>query len=76
MKRGYYALDVNNVTATPIEYEGKYVPSWRHKQIRNSGRQVWHLSGDGRWTFSTLSGITNKRPKPKLIELMELTGAI
>lgn len=79
MKRGYYALDINNVTKQPFKYEGKYVPSWRHKQIRDSGREVWYYSGgnsgNGRWSFSTLPGITNSRPKPKLIQMLELIGA-
>lgn len=76
MKRGYYALDVNAVTNTPITYEGLYVASWRHKQIRDSGRQVWYFNEKGRWSYSTLPGITNTRPKPKLIQFMELTGAL
>lgn len=76
MKRGYYALDVHNVTNTPVKYEGRYVASWRHKQIRDSGREVWYFSGDSRWNLSPMQGVTRSMPKPKLIQLMELTGAI
>lgn len=76
MKRGYYALDVNNVTDTPIKYEGKYVASWRHKQIRDSGREVWYYSANNRWSWSPMCGLTKTMPKPKIIQLMELTGAI
>lgn len=75
MKRGYYALDINNVTKQPVKYEGKYVPSWRHKQIRDSGREVWYHSGDNRWSVSPMAGVTRTQPKPKLIQMLELIGA-
>ena len=76
MKRGYYCLDVNNVgSSDPVKYEGKYIASWRHKDIRNMGKEVWYYSGNGRWNLSPLQGVTRSQPKPKLTQMMELLGA-
>lgn len=76
MKRGYYSIDPTGKANIPVKYEGKFIQSWRHKQIRDAGKEVWYFSGSGRWNISVIPGVTRVSEPPKLVQMMVLTGSI
>ena len=76
MKRGYYIIDPTGKANVSIKYVGVYIQSWRHKQVREAGKEVWYFSGKGRWSRSLLPGITKTSTPPKLVQMLELTGSL
>ncbi|TKW65199.1 MAG: hypothetical protein DI616_15845 [Paracoccus denitrificans] len=76
MKRGYYSLDPRGVGTVAVKFEGKYVLSWRHKQVRDMGKEIWYYSGDNRWSFSPRPNETFKAEVPRIVQMMQLMGAL
>jgi hypothetical protein len=76
MRRGYYSIATTVQANVAIKYEGKFIQSWRHKQVRDAGKEVWYFSGNGRWNRSPIPGVTKKAEVPKIVQMMELTGAL
>lgn len=78
MKRGYYAVDVNNVGKGkhPIRFMGERILSWEHAQARKSGREVWWWSPQSDWKYSPVANNICTKPIPKIVQMMDLLGAM
>lgn len=77
MKFGHYLVDVNNVSEhVKVKFMGKAIMSHEHKHVRNCGKQVWHWGLYRGWEYSPNFGEYKAAEKPKIIQLMELTGAL
>jgi ABC-type polar amino acid transport system ATPase subunit len=77
MKHGHYEVDVNNISKqSKCKFMGMAIMSHEHKHARNCGKEVWHWSAKSGWQHHIRFGEFITKPKPKIIELMELTGAL
>lgn len=76
MKFGHYEVDVHdcNNRIPKVKYIGRGIMSHQHKRARDRGREVWEYTGE--WRQSLFFGQYVLKDKPKIIQMMELTGSL